>query len=117
MNIVRETIIFNGEERTIFIEKAEIPERYKKKGFSKVGVKKTAPQGSGKKWQVLAKKMVNGEAKYKIVSGGYRGMQDFTQHKDKDRQKNFWTRMGGKNSEKAKDPFSPLYWHKRFGTW
>jgi hypothetical protein len=25
--------------------------------------------------------------------------------------------MGGKDSAKAKDPFSPLYWHKRFGTW
>jgi hypothetical protein len=25
--------------------------------------------------------------------------------------------MGGKNSAKATDPFSPLYWHKRFGTW
>ena len=25
--------------------------------------------------------------------------------------------MGGRNGPKAKDPFSPLYWHKRFGTW
>jgi hypothetical protein len=25
--------------------------------------------------------------------------------------------MGGKDSAKANDPFSPLYWHKRFGTW
>lgn len=25
--------------------------------------------------------------------------------------------MGGKSSSKATDPFSPLYWHKRFGTW
>ena len=25
--------------------------------------------------------------------------------------------MGGKSSPKTKDPFSPLYWHKRFGTW
>jgi len=90
-----------------------IPQRYINKGFTKVGVKKQAPEGSSKKWQVLAKK----EDKYKIVSGGYRGMEDFTQHGDKDRQKNFWNRMGGKDSAKANDKFSPLYWHKKFGTW
>lgn len=94
-------------------KKGGIPERYKKRGFSKVGVKKRAPEGAKHKWEVLAKK---GD-KYKIVKGGFRGMSDFTQHKDKDRQKRFWDRMGGKNSAKAKDPFSPLYWHKKFGTW
>lgn len=89
-----------------------IPERYKSKGFTKVGVKRdsTSP---GKKWMVLAKKGDD----YKIVHGGYDGMKDFSQHGSKDRQKNFWDRMGGKNSSKAQDPFSPLYWHKRFGTW
>jgi hypothetical protein len=40
-------------------------------------------------------------------------MQDFTQHKNKKRQKNFWNRMGGKDSAKAKDPFSPLYWSRK----
>ena len=25
--------------------------------------------------------------------------------------------MGGEDSPKAKDPFSPLYWHKKFKTW
>jgi hypothetical protein len=94
-------------------KKGGIPERYKSKGFSKIGVKKRAPEGAKHKWEVLAKK---GD-KYKIVKGGYRGMSDFTQHKDKDRQKRFWDRMGGKTSPKAKDPFSPLYWHKKFGTW
>ena len=69
--------------------------------------------GDSHKWEVLAKK---GD-KYKIVKGGYRGMKDYSQHKDKDRKKNFWNRMGGKDSAKAKDPFSALYWHKRFGTW
>jgi hypothetical protein len=44
-------------------------------------------------------------------------MQDYTQHGSEQRRKNFWNRMGGKNSSKATDPFSPLYWHKRFGTW
>ena len=44
-------------------------------------------------------------------------MEDYSQHKNKKRKKNFWNRMGGKNSAKAKDPFSPLYWHKKFKTW
>lgn len=89
-----------------------IPQRYRNQGFTKVGVKRKSTR-PGKKWMVLAKK---GD-KYKIVHGGYKGMQDYTQHHSKQRQKNFWNRMGGKNSGKATDPFSPLYWHKRFGTW
>jgi hypothetical protein len=87
---------------------SSIPERYKKLGFTKVGVKKKSTR-PGKKWMVLAKK---GD-KYKVVHGGYVGMQDFTQHKNKQRQKNFWDRMGGKDSSKATDPFSPLYWAKK----
>lgn len=104
-----------GGEDTDMVEYAKggsIPERYKKMGFNKVGVKKKSTR-PGKKWMVLAKK---GD-KYKVVHGGYKGMKDFTQHKNKKRQKRFWDRMGGKDSAKAKDPFSPLYWHKRFGTW
>jgi len=89
-----------------------IPQRYKNMGFNKVGVKKQSNR-PGKKWMVLAKK---GD-QYKVVHGGYKGMQDFTQHRNENRRKNFWNRMGGKNSGKATDPFSPLYWHKRFGTW
>ncbi len=89
-----------------------IPERYKNMGFTKVGVKKesTSP---GKKWMVLAKK---GD-QYKVVHGGYDGMKDYTQHGSEERRERFWDRMGGRDSAKAKDPFSPLYWHKRFGTW
>ena len=93
-------------------KKSGIPERYKKKGFTKVGVKKKSTR-PGKKWMVLAKK---GD-KYKIVHGGDSKMKDFSQHKNKERKKKFWDRMGGKNSEKAKDKFSPLYWHKKFKTW
>jgi hypothetical protein len=89
-----------------------IPERYKSKGFTKVGVKRQSNR-PGKKWMVLAKK---GD-QYKIVHGGYKGMKDFSQHGSNKRKKNFWNRMGGKQSSKATDPFSPLYWHKRFGTW
>jgi hypothetical protein len=89
-----------------------IPERYKSKGFNKVGQKKQSTR-PGKKWMVLAKK---GDS-YKIVHGGDDSMQDYKQHGSAERRKNFWNRMGGKNSAKATDPFSPLYWHKRFGTW
>ena len=89
-----------------------IPQRYKSRGFTKVGAKRKSDR-AGKKWMVLAKK---GD-KYKIVHGGYVGMKDFSQHHSEKRKDNFWNRMGGKNSAKATDPFSPLYWHKRFGTW
>ncbi len=94
-----------------------IPQRYKSKGFTKVGVKKRAPSGAKHKWEVLARKKVGGKTRYKIIKGGFRGMKDFKSHKDPKRKKRFWDRMGGKNSPKAKDPFSALYWHKRFGTW
>ena len=106
-----------GGEVDSFKDGGGIPERYKKRGFTKVGVKKRASSGAKHKWEVLARKKVGGKTRYKIVKGGYRGMQDFKSHKDSKRRKRFWDRMGGKNSAKAKDPFSPLYWHKRFGTW
>lgn len=89
-----------------------IPQRYKNMGFTKVGAKKNSTR-PGKKWMVLAKKGDD----YKVVHGGYDGMKDYTQHGSEKRRDRFWDRMGGKNSAKAKDPFSPLYWHKRFGTW
>lgn len=94
------------------MKKGGIPTRYKNMGFTKVGVKKKSNR-KGKKWMVLAKK----GNKYKVVHGGYTGMKDFSQHGSKKRKDRFWDRMGGKNSAKAKDPFSPLYWHKKFGTW
>jgi transcriptional regulator CtsR len=89
-----------------------IPERYKKMGFGKVGAKKQSTR-PGKKWMVLAKK---GD-QYKVVHGGDDSMKDFSQHGSEDRKENFWNRMGGRDSAKANDPFSPLYWHKKFGTW
>lgn len=89
-----------------------IPARYKNMGFSRVGQKKESTR-DGKKWMVLAKKGDD----YKVVHGGYDGMKDFTQHGSEKRRDRFWDRMGGRDSAKAKDPFSPLYWHKRFGTW
>jgi hypothetical protein len=93
-------------------KKTSIPERYRKMGFTRVGQEKKSTR-KGKKWMVLAKK----GNKYKVVHGGWSGMKDFTQHKDPERRKRFWSRMGGRNSAKARDPFSPLYWHKRLGKW
>ena len=84
-----------------------IPERYKNKGFTEVGAKRKSTL-AGKKWMVLAKK---GDS-YKIVHGGDSSMQDYSQHKDKQRKENFWNRMGHTN-----DVFSARYWHKKFGTW
>ena len=99
------------QEQQQYKDGGSIPERYKNMGFTHVGQKK---DGDGQhKWKVLAKK---GD-KYKVVQGGYRGMQDFSQHGSKKRQDNFWSRMGGRGSAKANDPFSPLYWHKRLGKW
>jgi hypothetical protein len=106
--------MYGGEDTDMeeYAKGGGIPQRYKNKGFTKVGAKKKSTR-PGKKWMVLAKK---GD-KYKVVHGGYKGMKDFSQHGSAKRKKNFWDRMGGKDSAKAKDPFSPLYWHKRFGTW
>lgn len=109
--------IFNQND-VEFIEDEEfsngggIPDRYKNMGFTKVGQKKKSTRPD-KKWMVLAKK----GGKYKVVHGGYKGMQDYSQHHDDVRRKRFWNRMGGFDSDKANDPFSPLYWHKKFGTW
>jgi hypothetical protein len=100
------------ESETEEMKMGGIPQRYRNMGFNKVGVKKQSTR-PGKKWMVLAKK---GD-QYKVVHGGYKGMQDFKQHGSQQRKENFWNRMGGRNSSKATDPFSPLYWHKRFGTW
>ena len=101
---------YGGEDK--YAKGGGIPQRYRNMGFTKVGVKKKSTR-SGKKWMVLAKK---GD-KYKVVHGGFKGMKDFKQHGSSKRKKRFWDRMGGRDSAKAKDPFSPLYWHKRFGTW
>jgi hypothetical protein len=81
-------------------------------GFSKVGQKKKSTRPE-KRWMVLAKK---GD-QYKVVHGGDPKMEDFTQHGSKKRQEAFWDRMGGRDSAKTRDVFSPLHWHKKFGTW
>ena len=93
-------------------EGGSIPDRYKSMGFNRVGQKKKSTR-DGKKWMVLAKK---GD-QYKVVHGGAEGMSDYTKHKDPERRKRFWKRHEGGSPGKSKDPFSPLYWHKKLGTW
>lgn len=90
----------------------QIPDRYREMGFTHVGQQKKSTRPE-KKWMVLAKK---GD-QYKVVHGGQKGMKDFSQHHSEARRQRFWNRMGGENSKQANDPFSPLYWHKKYGTW
>jgi hypothetical protein len=75
--------------------------------------KPIASNRKGKKKMVLVKK---GD-KVRIIHFGQKGYQDFTQHKDKARRKNYLTRSAGirnKSGQLTKDdPFSPNYWARR----
>jgi hypothetical protein len=101
------TRAYNGLSALEDYKNGGIPDRYKKQGFTKVGQEKDSTR-PGKKWMVLAKK---GDS-YKVVHGGDSSMQDYTQHHDNQRKKNFWNRMGH-----TSDKFSPRYWHQRLGKW
>ncbi len=75
--------------------------------------KPIASNRDGKKKMVLVKR---GD-KIKLVHFGQKGYQDFTQHKDKKRQKNYLTRSAGIRNKSGKltkdDPFSPNYWARK----
>ena len=101
------TRAYNGLSALEDYKNGGIPDRYKKQGFTRVGQEKDSTR-PGKKWMVLAKK---GDS-YKVVHGGDSSMQDYTQHHDNQRKKNFWNRMGH-----TSDKFSPRYWHQRLGKW
>lgn len=79
-------------------------------GFNKP---KDAPKGATQKKMVLAKK---GD-EVKLVRFGLRGMEDFTQHKDADRRKNYLARSAGikdKNGKLTKDDvFSANHWARK----
>lgn len=79
-------------------------------GFNKP---KDAPKGDKHKKVVLAKK---GD-EVKLVKFGLRGMQDFTQHKDPERRKNYLARSGGIKDKSGKltkdDPFSANHWARK----
>lgn len=72
-----------------------------------------APAGDKHKKMVLVKR---GD-KIRLIKYGLRGMQDYTQHKDEKRRKNYLARSGGiknKSGQLTKnDPFSANYWARR----
>jgi len=79
-------------------------------GFNKP---KNAPAGAKEKKIVLAKK---GD-EVKLVRFGLRGMEDFTQHKDPERRKNYLARSAGIKGKDGKptkdDKFSANHWARK----
>ena len=100
-------------ENDVYMKEGGFPERYKKLGFSKVNQVKNAPQGDSHKKMVVAKK---GD-KYKLVKFGLRGMEDYTQHHDKDRRKNYLSRSAGIRNGSGQltknDVFSANHWSRK----
>lgn len=72
-----------------------------------------APAGSDSKKIVLAKKGDD----VKLVSYGLRGYEDFTQHGDSERRKNYLTRSAGIRNKAGNltkdDKFSANYWARK----
>ena len=69
---------------------------YRDESFPAFNKPKRAPKGSPKQYRVLARVYKDGKSVIKIVNFGFRGMKDFLQHKDKQRRKNFKSRMNCK---------------------
>jgi hypothetical protein len=76
---------------------------YRGESFPGFNKPKKAPAGDEKKRVVLAKE----GSTIKKVKFGQRGYQDFTQHKDPKRRKNFHSRM---NCDTANSKLTPRYW-------
>lgn len=72
--------------------------------FSGYNKPKRAPQGSPKKYVVLAK---DSSGNVKKVSFGARGYQDFLQHKNEKRRANFKSRM---NCSSEKNKLTAKWW-------
>lgn len=72
---------------------------------------------------VLAKKIVNGKAKFKVVRYGRLGYSDYRKHRDPKRRERFMKRHKAIKLKSGKpayqDKFSPSWWgtHKKGGTW
>ena len=84
------------------------------RGTTFPGYNKPVPSNrKGKKKMVLVKR---GD-KVKLVHFGQKGYQDFTQHKDPARRKNYLARSGGIRGKGGKltanDPFSANYWARK----
>jgi hypothetical protein len=78
--------------------------KYHGETFSGYNKPKRAPQGSPKKYVVLAK---DSSGNVKKVSFGARGYQDFLQHKDTKRRANFKSRM---NCSSEKNKLTAKWW-------
>lgn len=84
------------------------------RGTTFPGYNKPIPSNrKGKKKMVLVKR---GD-RVKLVHFGQKGYQDFTQHKDPERRKNYLARSGGIRGKGGKltasDPFSANYWARK----
>lgn len=86
---------------------------YRGEKFEGFNQPKNAPPGDKHKKVVLAKK---GD-EVKLVRFGLRGMEDFTQHKDPERRKNYLARSAGikdKSGNPTKDDkFSANHWARK----
>ena len=76
---------------------------YRGERFPGLNKPKRAPKGSSKKYRVLAHQ----DGKYKIIMFGFRGMQDFLQHKDPKRRANFKSRH---NCDEKKNKLTAGWW-------
>lgn len=87
--------------------------KYRGQEFDGFNKPKKAPAGSKHKKIVLAKK---GED-VKLVRYGHRDYEDFTQHKDPKRRKNYLKRSGGIRDKSGKltkdDVFSANHWARK----
>ncbi len=131
---------FSGGELAAYVEKMKSKYKYQKGGavkeedidmsmlmeygsggtimyrghkFSGYNKPMQAPPGDKHKKMVLVKR---GD-KIRLVKYGLRGMQDYTQHKDEKRRKNYLARSGGIKNKAGQltknDPFSANYWARR----
>lgn len=103
-----------GKDKVGSAEQLEKVSEVEYRGTTFPGYGKPIPSNrKGKKKMVLVKR---GD-KVRVVHFGQKGYQDFTQHKDKKRRKNYLTRSAGirnKSGQLTKDdPFSPNYWARR----
>ena len=90
-----------------------MPVVYRGETFAGYNKPKRAPAGNSKKMVVLAK---SGD-QIKKVSFGFRGMSDFTKHKDPARRANYLARSGGIKDGAGKftkdNKLSANYWARK----
>ena len=95
--------------RYLIIEALELDELDELDEYDKDKMKCNTPQraAAGKKQKKTVKACKDG--KEKILHYGYRGMEDYTQHGDKDRRANFRARMKCDSAD-AKNKLTRRYW-------